>query len=342
MRLNTIYTGDALAALRTLPDKSAHCAVTSPPYYGLRDYGVCGQIGREDTPEHYVARLVAVFRELRRVMVDSGTLWLNIGDSYWGGKGKGGESPYEYQVARYKSGISFTRPCSNTGLPGVAGPRQGKHPVIKRKDMIGIPWMLAFALRADGWYLRQEIIWSKPNPMPESVRDRCTKSHECIFLFTKKEKYYYDHRAIMEPAAYDGRKDTTAKASPKYAGGGTGAKVQAFAARPHERWPNSLPVRDGDAAPHARNKRSVWTVPTRSYRGAHFATFPEALITDCIKAGCPPGGVVIDPFMGAGTTAVVASKLGRQYVGIELNAKYVRLAKERIAAGEAKKKPTLL
>lgn len=332
MEHNTIYTGDALDVLRTLPAQAVNCAVTSPPYYGLRDYGVAGQIGREDTPEVYVARLTAVFRELRRVLADNGTLWVNIGDSYWGGKGRGGESSYEYQASRYKSGISFTRPCSNTGARGVIGPRQGRHELIKRKDLIGVPWMLAFALRADGWYLRQEVVWSKPNPKPESVRDRCTRSHEYIFMLTKKGKYHYDHMAIMEPAAYDGRRDTTAKTSPKYADGGTGIKVQTFAARAHERWPNVLPACGGIAGLPARNKRSVWTVATRSYRGAHFATFPEALITDCIKAGCPPGGVVLDPFMGAGTTAVVARKLGRQYVGIELNAEYVRLAEERLRA----------
>ena len=328
--LNKIVNGDCVEVLKLLPDGSVDCCVTSPPYYGLRDYGVAGQIGREDTPEVYVARLTAVFRELRRVLADDGTLWVNIGDSYWGGKGRGGESTCEYQVARYKSGISFTRPCSNTGARGVIGPRQGRHELIKRKDLIGVPWMLAFALRADGWYLRQEIIWHKPNPMPESVRDRCTKSHECIFMLTKRESYYFDHKAIMEPAAYDGRQDTQAKTSPKYADGGTGIKVQTFAARAHERWPNVLPACGGIADLPARNKRSVWTVATRPYVGAHFATFPEALIRDCIKAGCPPGGVVLDPFMGAGTTAVVARKLNRNFIGVELNPEYVNLAEKRL------------
>jgi DNA modification methylase len=328
MNLNIIYTGDALAVLRTFPNKSISCGVTSPPYYGLRDYGVAGQLGREATPEDYVARLVAMFHEFKRVLTDDGTLWVNIGDSYWGQKGASGESSNAYQVSRYTSGVSINRPCSNTGVRGVVGPRQGKHAVIKRKDLIGIPWMLAFAMRADGWYLRQEIIWSKPNPMPESVRDRCTKSHESLFLFTKKEHYYFDGKAILEPAAHDGRKDTLAKISPKYVAGVTGLKVQSFAANAHERWPNIIHA--GGLALPARNKRSVWHVPTRSFKGAHFATYPEALITDCVKAGCPPGGVVLDPFMGAGTTAVVARKLGRQYVGIELNPEYVKIANKRL------------
>jgi DNA modification methylase len=324
MEFNEIYTGDALAVLRTWPDKSVHCCVTSPPYYGLRDYGVSGQIGREETPEAYIAGLAAVFREIRRVLTNNGTLWVNIGDSYWGAKGQSGESTNEYQQARYDAGISFNRPCSNTGVRGIVGPRQGKHTVIKRKDLIGIPWMFAFAMRADGWYIRQELIWNKPNPMPESVTDRCTKCHESIFLFSKLPQYYFDYKAILEPAAYDGRRDTRMKGSPKYVDNGKGAGVNLAAAREHERWPNQ---RDGMPL---RNKRSVWTVPTRSFRAAHFATYPEALIIDCIKAGCPEGGVVLDPFFGAGTTGVVARKLARNYVGIELNPDYVTIARQRL------------
>jgi DNA modification methylase len=319
MNLNAIYTGDALDVLRTLPDKSASCGVTSPPYYGLRNYGVAGQVGREDTPEQYIERLVAIFHEFKRVLANDGTLWVNIGDTYWGKKGTSGESSHAYQAARYAAGVSFNRPCSNTGVVGVVGPRQGNHPVIKRKDLIGIPWMFAFAMRADGWYLRQEIIWHKPNPMPESVRDRCTNNHESLFLFTKKEKYYFDNKAILEPYT-----------QPLKRWAGNDLKANG-----HSKWAqatgqNAYRDRNMRPNPAGRNKRSVWSIPTRSFHGAHSATYPEALIVDCIKAGCPPGGVVLDMFMGAGTTAVVARKQGRQYVGIELNPEYVKIANERV------------
>jgi DNA modification methylase len=329
MELNHIYTGDALEALRSLPENDIDCCVTSPPYYGLRNYGVAGQIGLEDTPDAYIARLLEVFRQVRRVLKPAGTLWLNMGDSYAGsGRGKGD--------INHKGGVQ-----SSASFVGNAFDKPYRLDGYKGKDLIGIPWMLAFALRRDGWYLRQDIIWHKPNPMPESVRDRCTKAHEYIFLLSKSARYYFDHSAMLEPAKYDGRKDTRAKGSPKYAGS------LSLAVGVHERWPAKMPtrglkVKEGDTglppsrhgidiptAP-ARNKRSVWTVPTRSFRGAHFATYPPALITPCIEAGCPPGGVVLDPFFGAGTTGLVAHGLGRQYVGIELNPEYVEIARERI------------
>lgn len=280
MLLNKIYTGDAKDVLSTLPDKSIHCCVTSPPYYGLRDYGMDDQIGLEESPEAYISRLVDVFREVRRVLKDDGTLWVNIGDSYWGGKGYSGSSAGIYQYERRKAGKSITPACSNFGGYNTIRPTDRKHEIIKPKDLIGIPWMLAFALRADGWYLRQDIIWSKPNPMPESVKDRCTKSHEYIFMLSKSKGYYFDHEAIMEEANYDGRQDTRMKGSHKYAKGTTGLNPQTFAARGHERWT----LKEGR---YMRNKRDVWTVCTKPFREAHFAVFPPELIIDCIKAGLP-------------------------------------------------------
>jgi DNA modification methylase len=333
--VNKIYTGDALEVLKTLPNSSVDCCVTSPPYYGLRDYGVAGQIGLEDTPEAYIARLLDVFREVYKVLKPAGTLWLNIGDSYAGsGRGKGDRSRKGVQNKASFIGDLFDKPYQLAGY--------------KNKDLIGIPWQLAFALRADGWYLRQDIIWHKPNPMPESINDRCTKAHEYIFLLTKSARYYFDYRAIMEPAKYDGRKDTMAKGSRKYAGNGTGIGVNTLAAGVHERWPNRILAmrgfatksnNTGQTAQHhgsniatlpARHKRSVWSVPTRSFRGAHFATYPEVLIIDCLKAGCPEGGTVLDPFFGSGTTGIVARKLNRNYIGIELSQKSVSIARQRL------------
>jgi DNA modification methylase len=314
MDLNHIYTGDAATVLYSLPDNSIDCVVTSPPYYGLRNYNVDGQIGLEDTPEAYITRLIDVFRQVKRVLKPTGTLWLNIGDSYAGsGRGKGDINKKGVQPkASYASDI-FNKPYQLNGY--------------KNKDLMGIPWQLAFALQAGGWYLRQDIIWHKPNPMPESIRDRCTKAHEYIFLLTKSARYYFDHKAIMELAKYDGRKDTRMKGSHKYSQeGNTGLTLQTFAARGHERWTRN------ENGEFMRNKRSVWTVCTRPYKGAHFATYPEALIIDCIKAGCPPSGIVLDPFFGAGTTGLVARNIGRNYVGIELNPEYVKIAQQRLWA----------
>ncbi len=305
MWIDTIHTGNCLDYLRELPPESVDCCVTSPPYYGLRDYGVAEQIGLEESPETYVARLTEVFQEVRRVLKSDGTLWVNLGDSY-NGSGK--------NTGNNKATINNRAADKRTNIAG-----------LKVKDLIGTPWMLAFALRADGWYLRQEIIWSKPNPMPESVRDRCTKSHESLFLFAKSPKYYFDHKAIMEPAKYDGRKDTRMKGSHKYSQQeATGIRPQTFAARGHERWQRG---QDGE---FMRNKRDVWSVRTRPFKGAHFATFPEELISPCILAGSRGGGVVLDPFMGAGTTAVVAKKLGRHFAGCDLNPEYVAIAEKRL------------
>ena len=333
IELNKIHCGDALSVLKTLPAESVNCVVTSPPYYGLRNYGADGQIGLETTPEQYLKRLTDVFMECLRVLKTDGTMWIVIGDSYAGsGRGIGDINKKGIQQKASYVG-EFCKPYKISGY--------------KSKDLMGIPWALAFALRDAGWYLRQDIIWHKPNPMPESIRDRCTKAHEYLFLLTKSARYYFDHDAILEPARYDGRKKTTHEGSAKYSDGTAGMAVQSVSKGGRERWPNQLrgyATKEGDqgiSAQHhgvniatlpARNKRSVWTVPTKGFKGAHFATFPPALIRTCIEAGCPVGGVVLDPFMGAGTTAVVAKELGRSYVGIELNGDYVRMAEERVCA----------
>lgn len=352
MEVNKIIHGDCLEVLKTLPDECIDCCVTSPPYYGLRDYGTakweggtedcshigkqlagapgsekqnsnkganyvsagncikCGatrvdnQIGLEETPELFVAKMVEVFTEVKRVLKKDGTLWLNLGDSYASNtKGGGGPS----QIGKYQDDIKFKPRKFNHGL--------------KEKDLIGIPWMVAFALRSAGWYLRQDIIWHKPNPMPESVTDRCTKSHEYIFLLSKSQKYYYDAEAIKyemldislqrNQTGWNGNEErsyTNGKQNhlSKYLGSDK-AKEQILA-----------------------NKRSVWTVTTKPFSEAHFATFPEDLIVDCIKAGCPENGIVLDPFSGAGTTALVARKLYRNYIGIELNQQYIDIAEKRL------------
>ena len=309
--MGQIITSDALEGLKSLPEGIADMCVTSPPYYGLRDYGVDGQIGLEETPEAYIERLVQVFREVRRVLKDDGILWIVIGDSYNGsGKAKGANLDGCLQETN-----KHAQQTKTTNIKG-----------LKSKDMIGIPWELAFALRADGWWLRQDIIWSKPNPMPESVTDRCTKSHEYIFLLSKSRQYYFDHKIIMEPATYDGRKDTRMKGSHKYSQEGvTGLPVQTFAARGLERWQKD------DEGNYLRNKRSVWTINTKPFFGVHFAVFPSNLVRPCIQAGSREGGIVLDPFFGSGTTGEVAIEEGRDYIGIELNPAYVVLAEKRLA-----------
>jgi DNA modification methylase len=331
LNLDSIYLGDAKEVLSTLPDNSIDCCVTSPPYFGLRDYGVAGQIGLEDTPEAFIDRLVGVFREVRRVLKPDGTLWCVIGDSY-NGSGKAGNNP-EYMGKH----TSFGKPHNpkTCGTPvRIAG--------LKPKDLIGIPWRLALALQADGWWLRQDIIWHKPNPLPESVRDRCTKAHEYIFLLSKSPKYYYDGTAIAEPVAdstiircsqdvenqkgsdrVPGKTNGNMKAClPRYGG----SKYTATPDKFHQTKSGNL----YDLRP-TRNKRSVWTVATKPCKEAHFATFPDTLILNCIIAGCPVGGVVLDPFIGSGTTAVVALKNDRRYVGIELNPEYIEIAERRIS-----------
>ena len=306
-----ILVGDCIESMRGLPDQSVHTCVTSPPYFGLRDYGHDGQIGLEPTPDEFVAKLVEVFREIRRVLRDDGTLWLNLGDSY----------------ARQAGDDSTKDPRSiNTGQAAVVaagGTKKGNNRPpknLKPKDLIGIPWRVAFALQADGWYLRQDIIWHKPNPMPESVTDRCTKAHEYIFLLSKSQRYYFDADAIAEPSAYFGKDPRSGKGNIRYEGKRT----------------------EGDAAANGqqsfvtvnetRNKRSVWTVTTKPFKGAHFATFPPDLIEPCIKAGCPEGGTVLDPFGGSGTTGMVAQTWGRKFILCELNPEYAQMARDRITA----------
>lgn len=301
-----ILYGDCVQLLRQYADMGleAHTCVTSPPYFGLRDYGNDGQIGLEPTPDEYVSKLVEVFREVRRVLRDDGTLWLNLGDSY----ARTGGTDRKVSVS---AKVGSTR---NT-LSNIADRKQRAPSGLKEKDLIGIPWRVAFALQADGWYLRQDIIWAKPNPMPESVTDRCTKSHEYIFLLSKSPRYYFDHEAIKEPVTASTRSRLAQKVS-----------VQAGSDRvPGKTNGNMKAVGDGET----RNRRDVWSVATRPYKGAHFATFPPDLIEPCVLAGCPVGGTVLDPFMGSGTTAMVAKQHGREWVGCELNEEYRPLIEER-------------
>jgi DNA modification methylase len=350
---DTILFGDCKETLSEFAPQSARTCVTSPPYYGLRDYGTatwiggdpncnhrrdskvkaencntghknhdemagvgdaiyktvcpkCGairqdsQIGLEETPEEYIESLVSVFRSVRDVLTDDGTLWVNLGDSYYNYRpGKGQSYP--------KQSVSKTK----QDLPDECNKRGNKLDGLKEKDLIGIPWLFAFAMRNDGWYLRQDIIWHKPNPMPESVRDRCTKSHEYIFLFSKNRKYHYDNEAIKEPAKDWGTRDRT---NGKYHNEGTGLQ-------PHSGLTKSYPT---------KNKRSVWSVTVKPYKEAHFATYPPDLIEPCILAGSEEGDTVLDPFMGAGTTAAVAKALNRHYIGCELNEDYGNLIQKRI------------
>lgn len=311
--MHRIIFADAVEGLKQLPDESVDTCVTSPPYYGLRDYGADGQIGLEKTPNEYIGRLIEVFREVKRVLKPDGTAWVNLGDCYAGTGSKGDYKDPKNASGRNGQSVSVTQ--------NVEG--------IKPKDLIGIPWMFAFAMRDDGWYLREDIIWAKPNPMPESVRDRCTRSHEYIFLFSKSRKYYYNAEAIAERAKYDGRKDTRMKDSKKYANSGAS---QTISGKGHERWK----WKDGVAI---KNKRDVWTIPTKPFSGAHFATYPPDLIEPCILAGSPRGGVVLDPFCGSGTTIMVAEQNGRDGIGIELNRDYEPIIWERITKGGQMKMP---
>ena len=314
-----LYCGDSLAVLKRLPSESANCCVTSPPYFGLRDYGVDGQIGLEETPEDYVANLVEVFREVRRVLRDDGTLWLNLGDSYAAQRG-GTHQPAE-TLAGAKHGKTIDGDIVNRGRHDGYNPTRNASAIgLKHKDLIGIPWRVAFALQADGWFLRQDIIWHKPNPMPESVRDRCTKAHEYVFLLSKSDRYFYDHVAIKEPAVSSGPRCGSLYNN-------TGREIAAGNDRPVR--DRSKEQRRGDYS-GGRNRRSVWTVATRPYKGAHFAVFPPQLVEPCILAGCPIGGVVLDPFFGSGTTGMVARKLRRKWIGIDINEQYCGMALDRI------------
>ena len=291
-----VIQGDVREVLKTLDDKSIQCVVTSPPYWGLRDYGVDDQLGLEPTPEEFVENMVDVFREVKRVLRNDGTLWLNLGDTYCGTGHKG-----EHTDPKHKEGRNGQKIALNNKVAG-----------LKSKDLIGIPWRVALALQADGWYLRSDIIWNKPNPMPEAVKDRPTKSHEYIFLLTKSAKYYYDHEAIKEKGEYPAG-TRAAKASDER------SSMSFVNSRPPE-----YKIYDG-----TRNKRSVWKITTKPYKEAHFATFPEELPETCIKAGTQKGDVVLDIFAGSGTTLRVASKLGRKGIGIELNPEYIKILKKR-------------
>lgn len=309
----SVFQGDCLSVLQKIPDNSINCCVTSPPYWGLRDYGVEGQIGLEKTPQEYVAKMVEVFTEVRRVLCDDGTLWMNLGDSYAtspaGNFGK--DMPKPADGGAYRE----NKPKMDWSLGG-----------LKPKDLCGIPWRVAFALQADGWYLRSDIIWHKPNPMPESVTDRPTKAHEYIFLLSKSQRYRYDAEAITESSQNSGKVISLGEKS--FSKGQANANgIQASG--------NGLAIKY--TVPQNRNRRSVWTVPTAPYSEAHFATFPPDLIKPCILAGCPVGGTVLDPFGGSGTTGMVALELGRKAILIELNPKYIELIRGRtnVTAGLA-------
>ena len=335
-----IHQGDCLTILRErFAPESVQCCVTSPPYWGLRDYGVAGQLGLEPTPAEYVEKMVAVFREVRRVLRDDGTLWLNLGDSYYGGKGQNGNSKARATAAErgyVQSGGTVQMATRPQDLP-----QEG----LKVKDLCGIPWRVAFALQADGWYLRQDIIWAKPNPMPESVTDRCTKAHEYLFMFAKSERYFYDQEAIKEPMSMSSverlsqpnlENQEVSDRVPGKTNGNMKAVGKIDKQRGHgrrhagfnDRWDA---MEKEEQCSGMRNKRTVWTIATQPYSEAHFATFPPKLIEPCILAGCPSGGLVLDPFAGSGTTIQVAQQLGRQGVGIELNPAYITLADTRTA-----------
>lgn len=381
--MSKIIQGDCLEVLKTLPDESVDCCITSPPYYGLRDYGtgewvggdpncphkrlskyspstitghaqeelrgnvgdaiykavcpLCGavrvdkQIGLEETPEQYVQKLVDVFHEVKRVLKDDGTLWLNLGDTY--------------NTSTYKKD-------ENSSGHGKQGTNKGSYENVverphdkncKTKDLIGIPWMTAFALRADGWYLRQDIIWHKPNPMPESVKDRCTKSHEYIFLLSKKPHYYFDYEAIQEPAVGQYGDETAIKFGGNKYGDNDDSHFQTYSGnewKPKHKnlmydgqAPNTMHIKRAKGLPDeeytVRNKRDVWDITTKAVKEAHFATYPEELVEPCVKAGSRVGGVVLDPFFGSGTTGKVAEQLNREYIGIDLNPEYIEIAKKR-------------
>ncbi len=311
MRKEMIYTGNCLDILPTLDAESVQCCVTSPPYWGLRDYGVDGQLGLEKTPEEYVAKMVEVFREVRRVLKKGGTCWINLGDSY-------ASSP----PGNKDNKTTDTDGVYNRRLDRQLGHGEDKGKIwhkpkdmgLKPKDLVGIPWRVAFALQADGWYLRQDIIWNKPNPMPESVTDRCTKAHEYIFLLTKSARYYYDAEAVKEEniTGPRGREKFNGESAVDTKLRGWGSHCGTYET--------------------GRNRRSVWTITTKPFKEAHFATFPPEIPEICIKAGSRAGDTILDPFAGAGTTGLVAEKLGRKFVGIELNPEYVDMAERRIEA----------
>lgn len=315
MNINYIYCGNALQTLKNFPDESVDCCITSPPYYGLRDYGVDKQIGIEECPEKYIDNLMEVFSEVKRILKKQGTLWLNLGDSYSrSNQGIGNSKGFSnLQKSNQGSFCSYTRKYSLLS----------KLKNYKPKDMLGIPWTVALDLRDKlGFYLRQDIIWAKPNPMPERVKDRCTKSHEYIFLFSKSRKYYFDSDSIKEKAKSESKDRYKYKFN-------TGIKEISGNGRSNK-GSNSQGFK---AFTGFRNKRDVWTINVKGFKGAHFATFPTELVKPCILAGCPENGIVLDPFFGSGTVGVVAKQLNRNYIGIDINEDYCKLAEERIQKG---------
>jgi DNA modification methylase len=335
----TIYLGDALEKLKELPDNIVQCCVTSPPYWGLRNYGVEGQMGIEKSPEEYIEKMVKIFREVRRILKPNGVMFLNIGDSYYSNPGNGrgigstlkGGNPHYSGAQRVVSYDTF----DNGAI------------IIKPKDLVGIPWRIAFALQSDGYYLRSDIIWNKPNILPESVKDRPTKSHEYIFLMAKSKKYYYDADAIMEKAVTMPED----KSGMKFGGNKTNDIETTHSNNPGKKWEPRKPYdktqggggtsfigysgnKKADGTPICglyRNKRDVWTVPACPYKEAHFATYPPDLIKPCILAGSPVGGIILDPFLGSGTTAYVSKELNRKCIGIELNEEYIKIATKRLS-----------
>ena len=308
LEVNNIYNIDCREGLKLLKDNSIDCCVTSPPYYGLRDYGAKDQIGLEETPEEYVNNLVEVFREVRRVLKDEGTVWLNLGDSYWNKRSSNGLS-WDGKLDKRK----------NYSL------RSGgkEHPYLKPKDLIGIPWKVAFALQEDGWYLRSDIVWDKPSCMPESVKDRPTRSHEFIFLLSKSNKYHYDYEAIKEPAVHG---------DPNPPRGSKGVIDNLNKGRRENKSQGSFKGKNKEKAFRAivnlRNKRDVWKVAMQPFKGGHFAVFPPKLIEPCVLAGCPKNGIVLDPFMGSGTIGMVALEHQSNFIGFELNPEYIKIAEE--------------
>lgn len=320
--VNRLFIGDCKSILPTLEAKSVQTVVTSPPYFGLRDYGVAGQFGQETSVEKYVENLVSVFREIRRVLKDDGTVWLNLGDSY-AGSGKNRNAAGE--------SYGFKSACKQSTVKGRLQGNLKKTPLsgsLKSKDLIGVPWRVAFALQEDGWYLRQDIIWHKPNVMPEPVKDRCTKSHEYLFLLSKSRRYYFDHKAIQEDSVTFENRLPAIVRNRKY---GYNSKLNTVLTQFGRKRTSSVVSADANADITKRNKRDVWTINTESYKGAHFAAFPLRLVMPCILAGSRAGDTVLDPFFGSGTVAEAAALLGRGWLGIELNPAYEPLYKERLA-----------
>lgn len=312
-----IITGEALETLSRFPDCCCDMCVTSPPYYGLRNYGVEGQLGLEESPEKYIKRLVEVFNEVRRVLKDTGTLWLNLGDSYFPHNGTRGNKTPAGDTLRGRENNYQPSPKIATALP------------ISSKELIGIPWRVAFALQENGWKLRQDIIWHKPNPMPESVTDRCTRSHEYVFLFAKKSRYFFNQDAIREPLSAGRAKQAGQLVDP---GNNTTSRKEVIE---HDKQRGSGGHFDGHKwmmNPKGKNRRDVWTIPTQGVKGAHFAVFPEKLVQPCILAGSRPGDTILDPFAGSGTSGVVAIREGRDFIGIEINPEYSKMSEQRILA----------